>query len=96
MPWPTGTGAKGNDGVSQAVRQTKNSIGYVEYAHAVQTKLSYALIQNRAGKFVRPDAASFQAAAASADWEKASDFDLLLIDAPGDKCLSRSSRRCSS
>ncbi len=56
VSWPTGTGAKGNDGVSQTVRQIKNSIGYVEYAHAVQTKLSYALVQNRAGEFVKPDA----------------------------------------
>ena len=94
VSWPTGTGAKGNDGVSQAVRQVKNSIGYVEYAHAVQTKLSYALVQNRAGKFVKPDAASFQAAAASADWEKASDFHLLLTDAPGDTPI-RLSRRSS-
>ena len=88
VPWPTGTGAKGNEGVAQAVEQTRNSIGYVEYAQALQTKLSYALIQNRAGRFVRPDAASFQAAAASADWGQTSDFYLLLTDAPGDERLS--------
>ena len=84
VSWPTGVGAKGNDGVSQAVRQTKNAIGYVEFAHALQTKLSYALIQNQAGKFVTPDAASFQAAAANAEWGKTSDFYLLLTDAPGE------------
>ena len=50
--WPTGTGAKGNEGVAQAVKQVRNSIGYVEYAQASQLKLSYALIQNRAGRFV--------------------------------------------
>jgi phosphate transport system substrate-binding protein len=82
VSWPTGTGAKGNEGVAQTVRQTKNSIGYVEYAQAVQTKLSFALIQNQAGQFVRPDASSFQAAAASADWGKTSDFYLLLTDVP--------------
>ena len=54
---------RATSGVAQAVRQTKNSIGYVEYAHAVQTKLSFALVRNRAGRFVRPDAASFAAAA---------------------------------
>ena len=84
VPWPTGTGAKGNEGVAQAVKQTKNSIGYVEYAQALQTKLSFALMQNRAGKFVKPEPASFQAAAASADWGQTSDFYLLLTDAPGD------------
>ena len=84
VKWPVGTGAKGNDGVALAVRQTANSIGYVEYAQAVQTKLSYASLQNSAGKFVLPDPQSFQAAAASADWGSASDFDLLLTDAPGE------------
>jgi phosphate transport system substrate-binding protein len=82
--WPTGTGAKGNQGVSAAVRQTKNSIGYVEYAHAVQTKLSYAAIQNSAGRFIRPEPKNFQAAAASAEWAKTKDFDLLMTDAPGE------------
>jgi phosphate transport system substrate-binding protein len=82
--WPTGTGAKANDGVSRAVRQTRNSIGYVEYAHALQTGLSYAAIENRAGKFVRPERQSFETAAASAEWSKASDFDLLMVDAPGE------------
>jgi phosphate transport system substrate-binding protein len=84
VAWPGGTGARGNSGVSQAVRATKNSIGYVEYAHAVQTRLSFATIQNRAGRFVRPSPQSFQAAAANTDWGKASDFDLLMIDAPGE------------
>jgi phosphate transport system substrate-binding protein len=84
VAWPTGTGAKGNDGVAQAVRQTRNSIGYVDFAQALQAKLSYAEIQNGDGRFVRPDMQSFQAAAASADWAKAADFDLLLVNAPGD------------
>ena len=84
VPWPVGTAAKGNDGVAQAVRQTKNSIGYVEFAQAVQSKLSYASIQNKAGQFVKPDTRSFQAAAASGDWKAGTDFDLLLTDAPGE------------
>lgn len=84
VKWPTGTGAKGNDGIAQAVRQTKNSIGYVEYSYALQAKLSTAQVQNRASKFVTPNAASFQAAAAGADWAKAGDFNLLLTDTAGD------------
>ncbi len=83
LKWPTGTGAKGNDGVAQAVKRTNNAIGYVEYTQAVQAKLTTALIQNSTGTFVKPDTQSFQAAAARADWSKASDFHLLLTDAPG-------------
>jgi len=85
VPWLTGIGAKGNEGVAQAVKQTRNAIGYVEYAQAWQVGLSVALLQNRAGRFVKPDAASFQAAAASADWQRASDFHLLLTDGPGEQ-----------
>ena len=65
--------------------QTRNSIGYTEYAEATQLKLRYALLQNRAGHFVAPSRTSFQAAAASADWGRASDFYLLLTDGPGEQ-----------
>ena len=85
LPWRLGTGAKGNEGVAKAVRATKNSIGYVEYAQATQLKLSTALIRNRAGQFVTPDTKTFQAAAASAEWSKTSDFNLMLTNAPGDE-----------
>ncbi len=85
LPWRLGTGAKGNEGVAKAVRATKNSIGYVEYAQATQLKLSTALIRNRAGQFVTPDGKTFQAAAASAEWSKTSDFNLMLTNAPGDE-----------
>jgi phosphate transport system substrate-binding protein len=81
--WPVGTGAKGNTGVAQAVRQTRNSIGYVEFATAMQAKLSYAQLQNRAGRFVQPSPAGFQAASVSAEWSKTRDFDLMLTDTPG-------------
>lgn len=84
VPWPVGAPAKGNDGISQTVRQVKNSIGYVEFAHALKTRLSYATLQNAAGKFVTPAPAAFQAAAANADWAKSTDFDLLLTNAPGE------------
>jgi phosphate transport system substrate-binding protein len=83
VAWPTGAGGKGNEGVAALVVQTRNSIGYVEYAYVLQSKLTYGLVQNKAGKFVKPDAASFQAAAASADWAKAQDFYLVMTDSPG-------------
>jgi phosphate transport system substrate-binding protein len=83
VAWPTGVGGKGNEGVAALVMQTRNSIGYVEYAYVLRSKLTYGLVQNKAGKFVKPDAASFRAAAASADWAKAQDFHLILTDSPG-------------
>lgn len=85
VPWPTGTGAKGNEGVARAVQQTRNSIGYVEYAQARQVGLAHALLQNRAGRFVAPDGTTFRAAAAAADWSKTTDFHLLLTDIPGEQ-----------
>jgi phosphate transport system substrate-binding protein len=84
VEWPVGVGGKGNEGVATYVDQTKNSIGYVEYAYVMQNKMTYGLVQNKAGKFMKPDAASFQAAAASADWGNAKDFYLVITDAPGD------------
>lgn len=83
VAWPTGLGGKGNEGVAAYVKQVPNAIGYVEYAYVMQNKMSYGLVKNRAGKFVAPSAESFQAAAASADWVHANDFDLVMTDAPG-------------
>jgi phosphate transport system substrate-binding protein len=80
VEWPAGVGGKGNEGVAAFVNQTKNSIGY----YVLQNKMAYELVQNKAGKFVKPDATSFQAAAASAEWGKAQDFYLIMTDAPGD------------
>ena len=68
--WPTGTGGKGNEGVSAFVQRLENSIGYVEYAYAKQNKMSHILIGNKEGKFVAPDDDAFKAAAAGADWAK--------------------------
>jgi phosphate transport system substrate-binding protein len=84
VEWPAGIGGKGNEGVAATVKQTKGGIGYVEYAYVLQNKLTFGLIQNKAGKFVQPDAKSFQAAAASADWPNSQDFHLIMTDAPGD------------
>ena len=81
--WPGGVGGKGNEGVAAYVRQLKGSIGYVELAYAEQNNMSYASLQNAAGNFVQPTAESFAAAAASADWANAKDFNLVITNAPG-------------
>lgn len=83
VKWPTGIGGKGNEGVAAYVKQLKGAIGYVEYAYAVKNAIGYALMKNAAGQVVKPDGASFQAAAATADWAHAPHFDLLMTNAPG-------------
>jgi phosphate transport system substrate-binding protein len=84
VEWPAGVGAKGNEGVSGNIGQTKNSIGYVEYAYAKQNKLTYTAMVNKAGKTVQPTVAAFQAAASNADWAKAPGYYLILTDQPGE------------
>jgi phosphate transport system substrate-binding protein len=84
VEWPVGVGAKGNEGVAGNISQTKNAIGYVEYAYAKQNKLTYAALVNKAGKTVQPTIASFQAAASNADWAKAPGYYVILTDQPGD------------
>jgi phosphate transport system substrate-binding protein len=84
VEWPTGVGAKGNEGVAGNVGQTKNAIGYVEYAYAKQNKLTYAAMINKAGKTVQPTIAAFQAAASNADWAKAPGYYVILTDQPGE------------
>jgi phosphate transport system substrate-binding protein len=84
VEWPTGVGAKGNEGVAGNVSQTKNSIGYVEYAYAKQNKLTYGAVINKAGKTVQPNIGAFQAAAANADWAGAKNYFVILTDQPGE------------
>jgi phosphate transport system substrate-binding protein len=84
VEWPAGVGAKGNEGVAGNISQTKNSIGYVEYAYAKQNKLTYAAMINKAGKTVQPTMAAFQAAASNADWAKAPGYYVILTDQPGE------------
>ena len=84
VEWPVGVGGKGNEGVAAYVGIAKNSISYVEYAYAIKNNLAYGLVQNRAGRFVQPDAETFQAAAAAAAWEKTTDFYRVMTDALGD------------
>jgi phosphate transport system substrate-binding protein len=80
--WPTGAGGKGNEGVAAFIGRLPNSIGYVEYAYVKENKMTYALVQNAAGKYVQPDSASFKAAAANATWDKT--FYQILTNQPGD------------
>jgi phosphate transport system substrate-binding protein len=81
--WVGGIGGKGNEGVAGYVKQLPNSLGYVEYAYVMQNHMAYALLQNAAGQFVAPSTETFAAAAATADWRNAKDFNLVMTNAPG-------------
>ncbi len=83
VSWPTGVGGKGNEGVAAYVQRIKGAIGYVEYAYALQNRMTNVALRNKAGQFVEPTMANFQAAAANADWAKAPGFYLVLTDQPG-------------
>jgi phosphate transport system substrate-binding protein len=79
--WPVGAGGKGNEGVSAFVNRLPNSIGYVEYSYVKQNKMNYAVMQNSAGAFVKPEDDAFKAAAAGAEWNKS--FYQILTNQPG-------------
>lgn len=79
--WPVGAGGKGNEGVAAFVSRLPNSLGYVEYSYVKQNKLTYAIMQNAAGNFVKPEDDAFKAAAAGADWAKS--FYQVLTNQPG-------------
>lgn len=83
LAWPAGIGGKGNEGVAAYVGRIKGAIGYVEFAYVLQNKITFGLVQNAAGEFASPTPASFQAAAADADWAHAPDFYLMMTNAPG-------------
>ncbi|MBD3348431.1 MAG: phosphate ABC transporter substrate-binding protein PstS [Candidatus Eisenbacteria bacterium] len=85
VAWPVGVGAKGNPGVAAYVQRVAGSIGYVEYAYAVQNKLPHVSLRNAAGEFVQPTIESFQAAAANADWASAKGYYMVLTDQPGEE-----------
>ena len=78
--WPVGLGAKGNEGVSGQVKQTPNSIGYVELIYAVQNKMTYARVRNNSGSFIKAELASVTAAAAGVDMP--ADFRVSITDSP--------------
>ncbi len=81
--WPVGLGGKGNEGVTGLVKQTPNSIGYVELIYAVQNKLAYGAVQNSAGKFLKADFDGVTAAAAGAAATMPADFRVSITNAPG-------------
>jgi len=83
VSWNGGIGGKGNEGVAGYVDQVPYSVGYVEYAYALQNKMAFTLMQNSSGKFIAPSQKSFAAAAATADWAHARDFNLVITNAPG-------------
>jgi phosphate transport system substrate-binding protein len=85
VQWPVGIGAKGNEGVANNVANTKGAIGYVEYAYAKQNKLTHTKMVNKAGKTVEPSSATFQAAAANADWHSQPGYGVILANQPGDQ-----------
>jgi phosphate transport system substrate-binding protein len=81
--WPVGLGGKGNEGVAGLVKQTPNSIGYVELIYAIQNKMPYGAVRNAAGNFVSADLASVTAAAAGASRQMPDDFRVSITNAPG-------------
>jgi len=85
VSWPAGVGGKGNEGVTNYVRRVDGSIGYVEFAYALQNELPWVKLRNKAGAFVAPTIETFQAAAANADWENAPGFYMVLTQQPGEK-----------
>src|SRR5579862_9755012 len=81
--WPVGLGGKGNEGVAGLIKQTPNSIGYVELIYAVQNKMEYGSVKNMAGNFVKADFSSVSDAAAGAAKDMPADFRVSITDAPG-------------
>jgi len=83
VEWPTGIGAKGNEGVANNVTQTKGALGYVETAYAKQNKLTTTKLVNKEGKTVAATPDAIKAAAAGADWAHAPGFYMILTDSAG-------------
>jgi phosphate transport system substrate-binding protein len=83
VSWPVGLGGKGNENVAGLVKQTPNSIGYVELIYAIQTKMPYGKVKNAGGDFIKADLASVSAAAAGAIKTMPDDFRVSITNAPG-------------
>lgn len=81
--WPVGLGGKGNEGVTGLIKQTPNSIGYVELIYAAQNKIPFGAVKNSAGAFVKADLASVSEAAAGASKTMPDDFRVSITNAPG-------------
>lgn len=84
LNWPTGSGAKGNEGVSQAVHDVVGAIGYVEYVYALERKLCTVQLRNRNGKYARASEASVGAALASGHWTRPGYYEVL-VNREGDE-----------
>jgi phosphate transport system substrate-binding protein len=85
VKWPAGVGAKGNEAVAGVVRQIKGAIGYVEFAYAIQTKMAYAKMKNKAGSFIDPSMDSVSKAAEGALRRMPADFRVSFTNASGDE-----------
>ena len=85
VEWPTGLGAKGNEGVAAGVSQTVGSIGYVEYAYAAQNGMTYTNLVNKEGKTVAPEVPNFASAAENVDWANTPGYYAILTNEPGEK-----------
>jgi phosphate transport system substrate-binding protein len=81
--WPTGLGGKGNEGVTGLVKQTPNSLGYVELIYAIQNKMPYGKVRNSTGALVKADLASVTAAAAAVVKTIPADFRVSITNSPG-------------
>ena len=81
--WPVGIGGKGNEGVTGTIKNTPNSIGYVELIYAESNKIPYGSVQNSAGVFVKASLAAVSAAAAGKAKEMPDDFRVSIVNAPG-------------
>jgi phosphate transport system substrate-binding protein len=91
VPWPVGLAGRGNGGVAAIVKQTPYSIGYVELAYAIQSKLPYGWVKNQAGNFVKASLESVKAAAAEVAHNMPDDFRVSITNAPGERAYPISS-----
>ena len=83
VKWPTGLGGKGNEGVTALVQQTPGAIGYIELIYALNNKIPFAQLQNKAGYWVDASLAGVTAAAASSADQMPADFRVSITNAPG-------------
>jgi phosphate transport system substrate-binding protein len=83
ISWPVGLGGKGNEGVTGLIKQTPNSVGYVELIYAAQNNIPFGAVKNPAGSFIKADLASVSAAAAAAAKTMPDDFRVSITNAPG-------------
>jgi phosphate transport system substrate-binding protein len=83
VSWPVGLGGKGNEGVTQQVKQVEGALGYVELIYAISNNLPYGNVKNSSGSFVEPSLESVTAAAAGAKLKADTDFRVSITNAPG-------------